>query len=81
MTKLVQLFCRLVGWAAAANVLLVSETASAQLPGAAPAGEGIAWQVAAMFTANWVLAAIAVTILSRPSRRTEKPKKTVEEEA
>lgn len=34
-----------------------------------------------MFTVNWVLAAFAVAILSRPTKRTEKPKKAVDEEA
>ncbi|HEV3115973.1 MAG TPA: hypothetical protein VGY58_02895 [Gemmataceae bacterium] len=40
------------------------------------------WQVAAMFTANWVLAAVAVAILSRPTvKRGDKPKKSIDEEA
>jgi hypothetical protein len=48
-------------------------------PGSGGGGE-MPWQVAAMFTANWVLAAVAVTILQRPSKRPDKPKKTFDEE-
>ncbi|HVX11192.1 MAG TPA: hypothetical protein VHC22_08435 [Pirellulales bacterium] len=64
----------------AAIVLLPATSASAQPPNGIPAGE-MPWQVAAMFTVNWVLAAFAVAILSRPTKRTEKPKKAVDEEA
>lgn len=81
MTKPSLSWRRAISGAAAASVLLVAETAFAQLPGAAPASGGMPWQVAAMFTANWVFAAVAVAILSRPSKRPEKPKKTIEEEA
>lgn len=62
-----------------AAVLLVPSPAHAQPPGAA-SGE-LPWQIAVMFTANWVLAAVAVAILSRPSKRPDKPKKAVDEEA
>ncbi|MGH7134736.1 MAG: hypothetical protein ACREHD_03290 [Pirellulales bacterium] len=81
MTKPIRPWRRVTSWAAAASVMLVAETAGAQLPGAEPAGPGMAWQVAALFTANWVLAAVAVAILSRPTKRTDKPKKIIEEEA
>ena len=61
-----------------AAALLAAEPAHAQAPGAA-SGE-MPWQVAVAFTANWVLAGVAVAILSRPNKRTDKPKKTVDEE-
>lgn len=56
-------------------------SAFGQPPGPPGSGAGLPWQVGALFTANWVLAAIAVTILSRPSKRPEKPKKSQQEEA
>ena len=40
-------------------------------------GGGMPWQVAVTFTANWVLAAAGVAILSRPAKRTDKPKKSI----
>jgi hypothetical protein len=51
-------------------------------PPMGPPGSGsdtgeLPWQVAVTFTANWVLAAVAVAILSRPSKRTDKPKKSM----
>jgi hypothetical protein len=70
-----------ISGAAVAGVMLAAETACAQLPGAAPASEGMSWQVAALFTANWVLVAVAVAMMSRPSKRSEKPKKPVEEQS
>lgn len=60
-------------------VLLVPTPAWAQPPGAG--GEGMSWQVAVLFTVNWVLAAVAVAMMSRPSKRADKPKKRVEDEA
>ena len=49
-------------------------------PGAAEASD-MPWQVAALFTANWVLVAVAVAMMSRPTKRADKPKKKVDEEA
>lgn len=51
-----------------------AQTVWAQAPGAQ---EGLPWQVGALFTVNWVLAAVAVAVMSRPIRRLEKPKKIV----
>jgi hypothetical protein len=69
------------GVAATLIIVLVADSAFAQAPGmGGDSGEGMPWQVAAMFTANWVLAAVAVAILSQYSKRTEKPKKSIEEE-
>lgn len=56
---------------------LAPQNACAQGPGAAEAG--LPWQVGALFTVNWVLAAVAVVVMSRPIRRLEKPKKIVED--
>lgn len=61
---------------------LVYPTASALAqPPMGPPGSGtetgMPWQVGATFTANWVLAAVAVAILSRPSKRTDKPRKSM----
>lgn len=61
-----------------AAVLLVATPAHAQAPAAS--GSQLPWQVAVMFTANWVLAAVAVAILSRPSKRPDKPKKPIDED-
>jgi hypothetical protein len=36
---------------------------------------GMPWQVGAMFTAFWVLMAAAIAIVSKPSKRLDKPKK------
>ncbi|HQU45440.1 MAG TPA: hypothetical protein PK867_21675 [Pirellulales bacterium] len=65
-----------------AAILLITGPATAQ-PGGAPAATGpeMPWQVAVLFTVNWVLAAVAVAILSRPSKRPDKPKKVLDEEA
>lgn len=46
-----------------------------------PTEEGMAWQVAALFTVNWVLVAVAVAMMSRPTKRSDKPKKKIDEEA
>lgn len=71
--RLVRLACT----ALAATFGLAAQTAWAQGPGAA--AEGLPWQVGALFTANWVLAAVAVAVMSRPIKRAEKPKKIVED--
>jgi hypothetical protein len=60
-------------------ILLSAGTATAQGPTLPGASEGMPWQVAALFTANWVLVAAAVAMMSRPSKRSDKPKKPVEE--
>ncbi|HVA48740.1 MAG TPA: hypothetical protein VNH11_20410 [Pirellulales bacterium] len=62
-----------------AAIWLTAGPASAQAPAAT--GPEMPWQVAVLFTANWVLAAVAVAILSRPSKRPDKPKKSLDEEA
>lgn len=56
---------------------LAPQHACAQGPGAAE--EGLPWQVGALFTVNWVLAAVAVAVMSRPIKRLEKPKKIAED--
>lgn len=56
---------------------LAPQNACAQGPGAGE--EGLSWQVGALFTVNWVLAAVAVAVMSRPIKRLEKPKKIVED--
>lgn len=61
----------------AASVGLAAQTAWAQAPGATE--QGLPWQVGALFTVNWVLAAVAVAVMSRPIKRLEKPKKIVED--
>jgi len=38
-------------------------------------GDALPWQVATMFCGYWVLVAVAVVVLSKPSGRLEKPKK------
>jgi hypothetical protein len=43
-------------------------------------GEGMPWQVAALFTGNWVLVAVGVAMMSRPPKRSDKPKKRVDED-
>ncbi|HET6884301.1 MAG TPA: hypothetical protein VFI31_29380 [Pirellulales bacterium] len=64
---------------AAASIFLFARPAFAQgLPGAT---EGMPWQVAALFTVNWVLVAAGVAMMSRPSKRSEKPKKSIDEES
>ncbi|HWB08097.1 MAG TPA: hypothetical protein VG826_02545 [Pirellulales bacterium] len=64
------------GLVAVTAVLFSGEAAFAQPPGGG--GEGMPWQVAALFTANWVLVAVGVAMMSRPSKRLEKPKKKEE---
>lgn len=59
----------------AVSIGLAPQNAWAQ----APAEEGVPWQVGALFTVNWVLAAAAVAVMSRPIKRLEKPKKIVED--
>lgn len=58
-------------------VVLAPENAWAQASGSAE--QGLPWQVGALFTVNWVLAAVAVAVMSRPIKRLEKPKKIVED--
>ena len=61
-------------------LLAAGQVAWAQPPMGPPGSGGsgdMPWQVAAMFTANWVLAAAGVAILSRPAKRPEKPKKAL----
>ena len=41
---------------------------------------GMPWQIGALFTGFWVLVAVEVVVLSKPSNRPDKPKKVVEEE-
>jgi len=68
---------------AALLVIFLGGQASAAPPMGPPGsggGEGLPWQVAALFTANWVLAAVAVAVLSRPSKRSDKPKKAENQE-
>ena len=63
-------------------IFFTSQAAFAQPKG--PPGveaEGMPWQVAALFTANWVLVAVAVAMMSRPTKRSDKPKKKIDEEA
>ncbi len=69
--------------AVVATIVLLPVTSALAQPKPPGAGPGVEmpWQVAVMFTANWVLAAVAVAVLSRPTKRTDKPKKTVDEEA
>ncbi|HEX5442681.1 MAG TPA: hypothetical protein VFW87_02580 [Pirellulales bacterium] len=45
-----------------------------------PGSEGMPWQVGAIFTGYWVLMAIAIAMLSKPTKRAEKPNKKVEGE-
>lgn len=61
-------------------IFVTGQAALAQPPMGPPGAEegGMPWQVAVLFTANWVLAAVAVALLSRPSKRSEKPKKVEE---
>jgi hypothetical protein len=69
---------------ALAAVLFSGPVAFAQPPIGPPGsdmGEGMPWQVAALFTANWVMVAIAVAMMSRPTKRSDKPKKKIDEEA
>lgn len=42
---------------------------------------GMPWQIGALFTAFWVLMAAEIAILSKPSRRLDKPKKQQNAEA
>lgn len=42
---------------------------------------GMPWQVGAMFTAFWVLMAAEIAILSKPSKRLDKPKKQQQEQS
>ncbi len=42
---------------------------------------GMPWQIGAMFTAFWVLMAAEIAILSKPSKRLDKPKKQQTAEA
>ncbi len=42
---------------------------------------GMPWQIGAMFTAFWVLMAAEIAILSKPSKRLDKPKKRQAAEA
>jgi hypothetical protein len=68
----------------ASSIILLGGQAALAQPMGPPGsgeGEGMPWQVAALFTANWVLAAVAVVILSRPPKRADKPKKAATEEA
>lgn len=37
--------------------------------------DGMPWQVGALFTGHWVIVAIAIAMLSKPSKRLDKPKK------
>lgn len=62
--------------ALAASLGLAAQPVWAQATGAAEAG--LPWQVGALFTVNWVLAAVAVAVMSRPIKRLDKPKKIVE---
>lgn len=77
MTSASMLPLRLVCGTVAASVGLAAQTAYAQAPGAAE--QGLPWQAGALFTVNWVLAAVAVAVMSRPIKRLEKPKKIVED--
>lgn len=36
---------------------------------------GMPWQIGAMFTAYWVLAAAEIAVISKPSNRLDRPKK------
>lgn len=58
-----------------AALLADAASALAQPPGPPGSGEGMPWQVGAIFTGYWVLVAIAIAMLSKPSKRAEKPKK------
>jgi len=71
----------LSGMLVLAVVCLSIPSAYGQPPGAPGSSEGLPWQVGALFTANWVLAAMAVAMISRPPKRSEKMKKSQEEEA
>jgi hypothetical protein len=64
-------------------IFLTGQVAFAQPPMGPPGGggEGMAWQLAALFTANWVLVAVGVAMMSRPPKRSDKPKKKLDEEA
>lgn len=65
----------------AVGILLSGNRLFAQgpsLPGAS--GDGLPWQVAVLFTVNWVLVAAGVAMMSRPSKRAEKPKKPIDEQ-
>ena len=70
----------LSGLAAITMNCIATATAYGQPP-APPGSEGLPWQVGALFTANWVLVAVGVAMMSRPSKRSEKPKKSIEGEA
>ena len=62
-----------------AITLLVAATlgdaASAFAQPGPPGGDGMPWQLGAIFTGYWVVVAIAIAMLSKPSRRADKPKK------
>lgn len=60
-------------------VVVVADGAVALAQGGGPVGspgsEGMAWQLGAIFTGYWVVVAIAIAMLSKPPRRSDKPKK------
>lgn len=71
--RLLRLYCIAV----VAAIVLAAGPVWAQAPGTKE--QGLPWQVGAVFTVNWVLAAVAVAVMSRPIKRAEKPKKIVED--
>lgn len=57
-----------------ATMLADGASVFAQPPGP-PGSDGMPWQVGAIFTGYWVVVAIAIAMLSKPSKRADKPKK------
>jgi hypothetical protein len=56
-------------------ITILGDGASAFAQPGPPGGEGMPWQVGAIFTGYWVVVAIAIAMLSKPSKRADKPKK------
>lgn len=54
--------------------------ASTGAPWLKGADGGLPWQIGALYTGFWVLVAVEIAVLSKPSNRPDKPKKIVEEE-
>ncbi len=58
-----------------ATSILGDGAAAFAQPGPPGSSDGMPWQLGAIFTGYWVIVAIAIAMLSKPSRRSDKPKK------